>query len=118
MLIFCELLNFVRVELPHLFLPESFSSASLSNGFRFYFSCAEKARLQAEAKAAEEARRQAEVDAAAEARRKREVEREAARQALLKVNSVQMGSHLILPLFLFWFSTELFSGVCTDGKDR
>lgn len=118
MLIFCELLNFVRVELPHLFLPESFSSASLSNGFRFYFSCAEKARLQAEAKAAEEARRQAEADAAAEARRKREVEREAARQALLKVNSVQMGSHLFLPRFLFWFSTEHFSGVCTDGKDR
>lgn len=45
----------------------------------------EKARLQAEAKAAEEARRQAEADAAAEARRKREVEREAARQALLKM---------------------------------
>ena len=46
----------------------------------------EKARLQAEAKAAEEARRKAEAEAAAEAKRKRELEREAARQALLKVN--------------------------------
>ncbi|XP_010425469.1 PREDICTED: transcription factor GTE8 [Camelina sativa] len=49
----------------------------------------EKARLQAEAKAAEDARRQAEAEAAAEAaaeaKRKREVEREAARQALLKM---------------------------------
>ncbi|XP_022770103.1 transcription factor GTE10-like isoform X2 [Durio zibethinus] len=46
----------------------------------------EKARLQAAAKAAEEARRKAEADAAAEAKRKREEDREAARQALLKVN--------------------------------
>lgn len=46
----------------------------------------EKARLQAEAKAAEEARRRAEAEALAEAKRKRELEREAARQALLKVN--------------------------------
>lgn len=46
---------------------------------------AEKARLQAEAKAAEEARRKAEAEAAAEAKRKREVEREAARQALQKM---------------------------------
>lgn len=46
---------------------------------------AEKARLQAEAKAAEEARRNAEAEAAAEAKRKREVEREAARQALQKM---------------------------------
>ncbi|XP_052189164.1 transcription factor GTE8 isoform X1 [Diospyros lotus] len=45
----------------------------------------EKARLQAEAKAAEDARRQAEAKAAAEAKRKRELEREAARQALLKM---------------------------------
>ncbi|XP_057996380.1 transcription factor GTE8 isoform X2 [Hevea brasiliensis] len=45
----------------------------------------EKARLQAEAKAAEDARRQVEAAAAAEARRKRELEREAARQALLKM---------------------------------
>ncbi|EEF50952.1 bromodomain-containing protein, putative [Ricinus communis] len=45
----------------------------------------EKARLQAEAKAAEDARKQAEAAAAAEARRKRELEREAARQALLKM---------------------------------
>ncbi|CAJ1975024.1 unnamed protein product [Sphenostylis stenocarpa] len=45
----------------------------------------EKARLQAEAKAAEEARRKAEAVAAAEAKRKRELEREAARQALQKM---------------------------------
>ncbi|TYI67124.1 hypothetical protein E1A91_D09G276600v1 [Gossypium mustelinum] len=45
----------------------------------------EKARLQAEAKAAEEARRKAEAEAAVEAKRKRELEREAARQALLKM---------------------------------
>ncbi|CAA0816542.1 Transcription factor GTE10 [Striga hermonthica] len=45
----------------------------------------EKARLQAEAKAAEEARKKAEAEAAAEAKRKRELEREAAREALLKM---------------------------------
>lgn len=45
----------------------------------------ERARLQAEAKAAEEARKQAEALAAAEAKRKLEQEREAARQALLKM---------------------------------
>ncbi|CAN8266258.1 unnamed protein product [Cochlearia groenlandica] len=49
----------------------------------------ERARLQAEAEAAEDARRQAEaeaaVEAAAECKRKRELEREAARQALLKM---------------------------------
>ncbi|XP_019161639.1 PREDICTED: transcription factor GTE8-like isoform X2 [Ipomoea nil] len=45
----------------------------------------EKARLQAEAKAAEEVRKRAEEEAAAEAKRKRELEREAARQALLKM---------------------------------
>ncbi|XP_057491106.1 transcription factor GTE8-like isoform X2 [Actinidia eriantha] len=45
----------------------------------------EKARLQAEVKAAEDAQRQAEVEAEAEAKRKREFEREAARQALLKM---------------------------------
>ncbi|XP_050231771.1 transcription factor GTE8-like [Mercurialis annua] len=49
----------------------------------------EKARLQAEAKAAEDAQRRAEAAAAAaaaaEARRQRELEREAARQALLKM---------------------------------
>lgn len=45
----------------------------------------EKARLQAEAKAAEDARRKAEEEAAAEARRKIELEREAARQALEKM---------------------------------
>ncbi|KAF8399899.1 hypothetical protein HHK36_015769 [Tetracentron sinense] len=45
----------------------------------------EKARLQAEAKAAEDARRLAEAEAAAEAKRKRDLEREAARQALLKM---------------------------------
>ncbi|XP_038880278.1 transcription factor GTE10 isoform X3 [Benincasa hispida] len=45
----------------------------------------EKARLQAEAKAAEDARRKAEAEAAAEARKKRELDREAARQALLKM---------------------------------
>uniref|UniRef100_A0A7N0US10 Uncharacterized protein n=1 Tax=Kalanchoe fedtschenkoi TaxID=63787 RepID=A0A7N0US10_KALFE len=50
---------------------------------------AEKARLQADAKAAEEARKKADAEvaaeAAAEARRKRELEREAAREALLKM---------------------------------
>ncbi|XP_065877537.1 transcription factor GTE8-like isoform X3 [Euphorbia lathyris] len=45
----------------------------------------EKARLQAEAKVAKDAQRRAEEAAAAEARRKRELEREAARQALLKM---------------------------------
>ncbi|KAE8663484.1 nucleoside diphosphate kinase 2 [Hibiscus syriacus] len=45
----------------------------------------EKARLQAEAKAAEEAKKKAEAEAAVQAKRKRELEREAARQALLKV---------------------------------
>ncbi|XP_047333685.1 transcription factor GTE8-like [Impatiens glandulifera] len=45
----------------------------------------EKARLQAEAKAAEDGRKRAEAEVAAEAKRKREVEREAARQALLKM---------------------------------
>ncbi|KAJ8536584.1 hypothetical protein K7X08_034985 [Anisodus acutangulus] len=45
----------------------------------------EKARLQAEAKAAEKARKRAEAVAAAEAKRKRELEREAARQALQKM---------------------------------
>lgn len=50
----------------------------------FYLLWAEKARLQAEAKAAEAARKRAEAEAAAEAKRKRELEREAARQALLK----------------------------------
>ncbi|KAH7549750.1 hypothetical protein JRO89_XS13G0076500 [Xanthoceras sorbifolium] len=45
----------------------------------------EKARLQAEAKAAEAAQRKAEEEAAAEAKRKRELEREAARQALQKM---------------------------------
>ncbi|XP_038683736.1 transcription factor GTE8-like isoform X2 [Tripterygium wilfordii] len=45
----------------------------------------EKARLQAEARAAEEARRKAEAEAAVEAKRKRELEREAARQALQKM---------------------------------
>lgn len=45
----------------------------------------EKARLQAEAKAAEDARKRAEAEAAAEAKRKRELEREAARQALMKM---------------------------------
>ncbi|PIA51339.1 hypothetical protein AQUCO_01100278v1 [Aquilegia coerulea] len=45
----------------------------------------EKARLQAEARAAEDARRQAEAEYAVEAKRKRELEREAARQALLKM---------------------------------
>jgi hypothetical protein len=45
----------------------------------------EKARLQAEAKAAEEARKKAEAEAVVEAKRKRELEREAARQALQKM---------------------------------
>ncbi|WOK97418.1 transcription factor GTE9 [Canna indica] len=45
----------------------------------------ERARLKAEAKAAEDARKRAEAEAAAEAKRKRELEREAARQALLKI---------------------------------
>ncbi|GFY84632.1 global transcription factor group E8 [Actinidia rufa] len=45
----------------------------------------EKARLQAEAKAAENARRRADADAEAEAKRKRELDREAARQALQKM---------------------------------
>ncbi|KZV58742.1 hypothetical protein F511_18767 [Dorcoceras hygrometricum] len=45
----------------------------------------EKARLQAEAKAAELARKKAEAEAAAEARKKIELEREAARQALQKM---------------------------------
>ena len=48
---------------------------------------AEKARLQAEAKAAEAARKRAEAEAAAEAKRQRELEREAARQALLKARA-------------------------------
>ncbi|XP_024972508.1 transcription factor GTE10-like isoform X2 [Cynara cardunculus var. scolymus] len=48
----------------------------------------EKARLQAEAKAAEEARRNAELEAAVEAKRKRELEREAARQALQKMEKM------------------------------
>ncbi|KAK7265581.1 hypothetical protein RJT34_33202 [Clitoria ternatea] len=45
----------------------------------------EKARLQAEAKAAKEAQRKGEEEAAAKAKRKRELEREAARQALQKM---------------------------------
>ncbi|XP_071702454.1 transcription factor GTE9-like [Rutidosis leptorrhynchoides] len=45
----------------------------------------EKARLQAAAEAAEKARRRAEAEAALEAKRKRDLEREAARQALLKI---------------------------------
>ncbi|XP_078432468.1 transcription factor GTE10-like [Wolffia australiana] len=45
----------------------------------------ERARLQAEARVAEEARRRAEAEAATEAKRQRELEREAARQALLKI---------------------------------
>ncbi|XP_024973772.1 transcription factor GTE9-like isoform X2 [Cynara cardunculus var. scolymus] len=45
----------------------------------------EKARLQAAAEAAENARRQAEAEAALETKRKRDLEREAARQALLKM---------------------------------
>ncbi|KAI3813097.1 hypothetical protein L1987_17813 [Smallanthus sonchifolius] len=45
----------------------------------------EKARLQAAAEAAENARRRAEAEAALEAKRKRDLEREAARQALLKM---------------------------------
>lgn len=45
----------------------------------------EKARLQAAAEAAENARKRAEAEAALEAKRKRDLEREAARQALLKM---------------------------------
>ncbi|KAG6495742.1 hypothetical protein ZIOFF_043568 [Zingiber officinale] len=45
----------------------------------------ERARLQAEAKAAEDACRRAEAEAVADAKRQRELEREAARQALLKI---------------------------------
>ncbi|KZV21742.1 hypothetical protein F511_02900 [Dorcoceras hygrometricum] len=45
----------------------------------------EKVRLQAEAKALEEDRKRAEAKAEAEVRRKRELEREAARQALQKM---------------------------------
>ncbi|CAI9787340.1 unnamed protein product [Fraxinus pennsylvanica] len=45
----------------------------------------EKARLQAEAKAAEDARIKAEAEAATEAKKKIELEREAARQALQKM---------------------------------
>ncbi|KAJ0760082.1 hypothetical protein HanOQP8_Chr04g0133991 [Helianthus annuus] len=52
------------------------------------FSHIEKARLQAEARAAEEAKRKAEVEAAAEAKRKRELDREAARQALQKMEKM------------------------------
>ncbi|XP_020111446.1 transcription factor GTE9-like isoform X2 [Ananas comosus] len=60
----------------------------------------EKARLLAEAKAAEDARRQAEAQAAAEAKRQRELEREAARQALLKMEkSVEIDdSHILKDL--------------------
>ncbi|XP_022042292.1 transcription factor GTE8-like [Helianthus annuus] len=47
----------------------------------------EKAWLQA-AEAAENARRRAEVEAALEAKRKRDLEREAARQALLKIEKI------------------------------
>jgi predicted 2-oxoglutarate/Fe(II)-dependent dioxygenase YbiX len=54
----------------------------------------EKARLQADAKAAEEARMKAEAEAAAEVKRKRELEREAARQALQKVNQKDIGLNL------------------------
>ncbi|XP_071734170.1 transcription factor GTE9-like [Rutidosis leptorrhynchoides] len=48
----------------------------------------EKARLQAEARAAEEAKRNAELAAAAEAKRKRELEREAAREAIQKMEKM------------------------------
>lgn len=58
----------------------------LTNLFVDLIHCwAERARLQAEAKAAEDARKRADAEAAAEARRKRELEREAARQVLLQV---------------------------------
>jgi hypothetical protein len=49
-------------------------------------SIAEKARLQAEARANEIARKKAEVAAEAEAKRKRQAEREAARLALQNVS--------------------------------
>lgn len=65
--------------------------------FQFYILSLEKARLQAEAKAAEEAHRKAEEEAAAEAKRKRELEREAARQALLKVNCTDPAIYCPLP---------------------
>ncbi|XP_073013259.1 transcription factor GTE10-like isoform X2 [Typha latifolia] len=57
----------------------------------------EKARILAEAKAAEDARKRAEAEAAVEAKKKREIEREAARQALLKIEkTVEINDCLIL----------------------
>ncbi|KAK7823278.1 transcription factor GTE10 isoform X2 [Quercus suber] len=58
----------------------------------------EKARLQAEAKATEEFRRKVKAEAAAEAKRKRLLDREAARQALLKMEKtieINENSHFL-----------------------
>ncbi|KAK9988619.1 hypothetical protein SO802_028858 [Lithocarpus litseifolius] len=55
-------------------------------------------QLQAEAKAAEEFQRKAEAEAAAKAKRKRELDREAARQALLKMEKtveINENSHFL-----------------------
>lgn len=60
---------------------------------------AEKARLQAEAKAAEDAHKRAEAEAVAEEKRRRELDREAAREALLKVRH-----HSFYFLVFFFFS--------------
>lgn len=81
-----------------------------SNIIIFY---AERARLQAEAKAAEDARRRAEEEAAAEAKRKREQEREAARQALLQVTCIIF---LHLP-FNSKRDVDVTRACLTDGKD-
>lgn len=81
----------------------------------FLSTYAEKARLQAEAKAAGEARREAEAEAAAEAKKKRELEREAARQALLKVmtypswGQIRFDHLLLVQLVIVFFPI--------DGKD-
>lgn len=78
---------------------------------------AEKARLQAEAKAAEDARKRAEAEAAAEAKRKRELEREAARQALLQVNRQCLPCrNMSICLFALGF-IGVYTGICADGKD-
>lgn len=76
--------------------------------------------MQAEANAAEEARRQAEEEAAAEAKRKREVEREAARQALLKVNGKQQYALVCKTMYyliLILDFTRTISRICADGED-
>lgn len=71
----------------------------------FFLACAERARLQAEARAAEDLRLQVEARAAAEAKRKRELEREAARQALLKVRPPVAGGNADAWWWWWWWFT-------------